>query len=263
MDEIALDGRILPYTLAMTVVVALLCGLLPGAPDRAWRPGRRINEAGRRQVSTRHSLQWLLVGTQMALSVTLLAGAGLLVRSFQSSRASIPGSIRAGADFQGERQLGGNGGPRPSRPAHRCTLEASARCRASRRRPPPLSYRASPPLPSEFELVEGRSEPERTSIAESRVVSPDYFATMRIPLIGGERCGRPGPRGVRADGEPHVRESLSRRRAVALGSTSRRGNSSSPPARIVGVVGDARERGLDREPGPTVYTCFSAPNPIP
>ena len=41
------------------------------------------------------------------------------------------------------------------------------------------------------------------------------------------------------------------------------GNSSSPPARIVGIVGDARERGLDRDPGPTVYTCFSAPNPTP
>jgi predicted lysophospholipase L1 biosynthesis ABC-type transport system permease subunit len=35
------------------------------------------------------------------------------------------------------------------------------------------------------------------------------------------------------------------------------------PSRIVGVVGDAREAGVDREPAPTVYTCFSYPNPAP
>src|SRR4030095_5791273 len=35
------------------------------------------------------------------------------------------------------------------------------------------------------------------------------------------------------------------------------------PSRIVGIVGDARERAADREPSPTVYTCFSAPNPAP
>ena len=35
------------------------------------------------------------------------------------------------------------------------------------------------------------------------------------------------------------------------------------PSRIVGIVGDAREAGPDREPVPTVYTCFSAPHPAP
>ena len=50
-----------------------------------------LNEAGRTQVSTRNSLQWLLVGAQVALSVTLLAAAGLLVRSFQELSRVDPG----------------------------------------------------------------------------------------------------------------------------------------------------------------------------
>src|SRR5207247_10580401 len=35
------------------------------------------------------------------------------------------------------------------------------------------------------------------------------------------------------------------------------------PARIVGIVGDARERGINSDAPPTVYLCFSAPNPTP
>jgi ABC-type antimicrobial peptide transport system permease subunit len=43
----------------------------------------------------------------------------------------------------------------------------------------------------------------------------------------------------------------------------RTSGSSELAGRIVAIVGDARERGLDREPGPTVYSCMSAPNPTP
>jgi predicted lysophospholipase L1 biosynthesis ABC-type transport system permease subunit len=49
----------------------------------------------------------------------------------------------------------------------------------------------------------------------------------------------------------------------AIGLHLSTGNSASPSERIAGIVGDARERGLDRDPGPIVYSCFSAPNPTP
>jgi hypothetical protein len=117
---------------------------------------------------------------------------------------------------------------------------------------------------STFELVEGRSDTEARMIAEGRVVSPDYFATMQIPLVGGERCGHQPLGGSR---DVVVNRTFASRYLAAwpsaVGLHLSTGNSSSPPARIVGIVGDARERGLDRDPGPTVYTCFSAPNPTP
>src|SRR6185437_4133084 len=46
---------------------------------------------GRTQVSARASLQWTLVGVQVALAVTLLVGAGLLLRSFQELGRVSPG----------------------------------------------------------------------------------------------------------------------------------------------------------------------------
>jgi len=60
------------------------------------------------------------------------------------------------------------------------------------------------------------------------------------------------------------REAIGLHLAGGLDSLVRNGHlSGAPPSRIVGIVGNARELGADREPAPTVYTCFSAPNPAP
>lgn len=83
MDEITIDWRILLYTLVSALLVALFCELFPAIRAARGRMSGALNEEGRTQVSSRHSLQWLLVGAQVALSVMLLAGAGLLVRSVQ------------------------------------------------------------------------------------------------------------------------------------------------------------------------------------
>ena len=81
LDQMALNGRVLMYTAAATAVVALLCGVMPAF--RGTRVALRA-DGGRTQGSPRQRLQWLLVGVQVALSVTLLAGAGLLARSLDA-----------------------------------------------------------------------------------------------------------------------------------------------------------------------------------
>src|SRR5262245_20822697 len=89
LDDIALDARIVLYTTASAVIVALLCGLVPAV--RSARGGESLARAGRAQVSGRHGVQWTLVGVQVALSVTLLAGAWLLLRSFDLLSRVDPG----------------------------------------------------------------------------------------------------------------------------------------------------------------------------
>ncbi len=83
IEEIGLDWKIVLYSLACAIAATLLCGIFP-----AFRGTRRslagsMAQAGRSQVSGRNPLQFALVGVQVALAVTLLAGAGLLLRSFQ------------------------------------------------------------------------------------------------------------------------------------------------------------------------------------
>src|SRR5262245_41571067 len=91
VDEIQLDWRILAYTGIVTIAVALACGGLP-ALRAARHSGSGIAKSGERaEVSSRGRLQWLLVGAQVALSVALLASAGLFVRSFQELGRVEPG----------------------------------------------------------------------------------------------------------------------------------------------------------------------------
>lgn len=264
IDEIAIDFRILLYTLASAVAVALLCGLLPAIRFARRGAAGVLGEVGRSYVSTRNSLQWFLVGAQVALSVTLLAGAGLLVRSFQElSRVEpgfeasrvltfrVSGTWAEANDFYGLNQ-------RFDRILEQLWAMPGVDAAARSIHLPgvPTEY------PTTFQLVEARDDAEQPIIAESRFVSPDYFATMQIPMLEGERCRTPTPG---TDTGVVVNETFAARYLAAWSSPvglHLAQNDTSPGSRIVGVVGDARERGLDRVPGPTVYSC-SIWNPTP
>jgi putative ABC transport system permease protein len=91
VEEIHLDARVVLYSLACSVVVTLLCGLFPAIRGTRGGLSGSLAQASRTQVSSRSPLQWLLVGMQVALAVTLLAGAGLLLRSFQELGRVSPG----------------------------------------------------------------------------------------------------------------------------------------------------------------------------
>ena len=276
VGEIAIDARILVYTIIATLFVTLVCGLAPAI--QSTRRARHVPGAARTATSARHSLQWLLVGVQIALSVTLLAGAALLVRS-------IDAMSRVNLGFD---------------PTHILTLRVSGQYGAEttdshiQRINRVLDGLESLPgvegvgiashLPGvrdydqhEFVLLEGRAETAPPLVAERRIVSPGYFAALRIPLLIGELCHRPTssdwPKAATtevlvnrtfADRYFQSTSVLGLHLTGGLDFLVKNGHiAGALPSRIVGVVGDAREAGVDREPAPTVYTCFSYPNPAP
>src|SRR5215469_7444665 len=84
VDEIGLDWRIVLYALICAVATTLACGLVPAIVRTRRSLAGLVALSGRSQVSAPRHEQFVLVGAQVALAVTLLAGAGLLLRSFQA-----------------------------------------------------------------------------------------------------------------------------------------------------------------------------------
>jgi predicted permease len=264
-DEIAIHGRMLFYALVSTMTVAALCGLLPAIRTASGRLAGTTNDAGRTQVSARSSVQWVLVATEVALSVSLLAGAALLVRSLHELFRVNPGF-----DATGVMTFRVSGTWNETVNYDRLVQRIDRTLEELRAVPGVVSASTSSFLPgvpaeyeSTFDVVEA-PDAERHAIAESRFVSADYFATMRIAVTGGERC-RQQP--FAAAKEVMVNRTFVNRYLArwpsAAGLHLSGGYAGAAPERITGVVADARERGLDREPPPIVYMCFDAPNPMP
>jgi putative ABC transport system permease protein len=267
VDEIRIDWRIVAYSLGTAVAVTLLCGLLPAVRTTRRDLSSGLAHGGRSQVSGRQRVQWLLVATQVSLAVVLLSGAGLLLRSFQELGRVAPG-------FEPSHILtfhvSGSYGETANYPQ---LLERIDRTLDFLRAVPGVQQAATaaslPGVPGEFlaevRLVEGRAESEPKVVADSRYVSTGYFATMQMPLLAGEPCETRGSASLRNRtalvnrsfvntyfaGESPIGHHL----ATAVGGPN--------AAAIVGIVADAREQGLHRAPGPTVYWCFSAPGPSP
>jgi len=262
VEEIHLDARIVLYSLACSVVVTLLCGLFPAIRGTRRDLYGSLNQAGRTQVSGRNSLQWLLVGIQVALAVTLLSGAALLLRSFQELGRVSPGFDSSHIlTFQISVGWGETADLKKLRQKTDRILEAL-------RSTPGVEAAAisvgAPGVPfkyqSELNLVEGRAESEPKLLADNHLVSASYFATMKIPMQEGALCRE-------TDGPPSVVVNRSFANAYftdspAIGhhlEASNLGYTGS--AEIVGISGDAREAGLDQPPVPTVYWCAPVAEP--
>jgi len=262
IDEIGVNGRILLYTLITAVGATLLCGILPAVRGTRRELAGSLASGSRSQVSERNRVQFVLVAVQVALAVTLLAGAGLLLRSFQELGRVSPG-------FEAERVLtfhvSNSWGETADQKSSKQRMD---RILDSVRSIPGVvsaatSNQALPGMPVQYQtdldLVEGRSESDPPLRAESRWVSPAYFRTMQIPVLSGETC--------RDDANPAtmmVNRSFADRYfggAAAIGYHLSRKQVIIPPSEIRGIVGNAREMGLDREPVPTVYWCLGSHQP--
>jgi putative ABC transport system permease protein len=262
VEEIHLDTRIVLYSLACSVLVTLLCGLVPAIRGARRNLSGSLTQTSRSQVSARNPLQWVLVGVQVALAVTLLAGAGLLLRSFQELGRVSPGFDPSHIlSFQITMNYGETGDLKALRhktdrilDAFRATPGVEAAAISVGAPGVPFKYQ------TELQLVEGRAETEPKIIAENRLVSASYFATMQIPLLAGELCRE-------TDGPPTIVVNRSFANAYFAGSSPIGHHIQavnlgySGAAEIRGISADARETGLDSAPVPTAYWCAPIAEP--
>jgi putative ABC transport system permease protein len=192
--SIAIDGDALAFTLAVSLVSGLLFGLVPALSVTGFDLHSSLKDAGRGASASgaawarRPGPRQVLVVTELALSVVLLIGAGLLLRSFARVQ-QVPGGFDADGVLTFELALTGGKYPDSStvRHAYRALWERLGGI------PGVVSVGGVIPLPlSQFFAwgpiqVEGRTPPagEQFINADQRVATSHYFETMGIRLVEG------------------------------------------------------------------------------
>jgi putative ABC transport system permease protein len=264
VEEISLNGTIVLYSLSASLMTTVLCGLFPAIHGTRQGLARSLAETGRTQVSSRNRIQWTLVGFQVTLAVTLLIGAGLLLRSLQEIGRVSPGFD---ASHVLTFQISGSWGETADM---KQLVQRIDRTLDGLRTLPGVEGAATsgmlPGIASLYQIefkIDGKSERAQKILADTRYISAEYFETMGIPLLVGEVCKQGSTIHDIVVNRSFVNWYLKGKSPVGHELQGVANNEFGPKGQIRGVVGDAREEGLTTAPVPTVYSCLTAPNPFP
>jgi putative ABC transport system permease protein len=263
-SEIGLHWRVVLYSLLCGVATTLLCGLFPAFRGTRRQIAHSLAQTSRTQASTRSPVQWFLIGVQVALAVTLLTGAGLLIRSLQKLD-------RVAAGFDASHvltfQITGSWGETADMGS---MIRRIDRTLDNVRTLPGVEGAATatmfPGVPSLYQLqfsLDGSQDPNRRILADTRFVSQGYFDTMQIPIVLGQGCREGSPTKDLVVNQSFAALYLGGSPALGHLLSQTENNAYATGGQIVGVVGDAREEGLNTKPAPAVYGCLSAANPFP
>ncbi len=262
--EVGIDVPVLLFGLALSLAAGLAIGLFPAIQGS----GRGVTEglAGLGRGNTggpgRSRARAVLVAAEVGLSLVLLVGAGLLLRTLHRLQQTHPG-FRADHLLNVRLSLPKTRYGTPDAIA-RFAEQATARLAAlpgvaavsAASLNPLTQWKATIAF-----LIEGSSDqdPRKAPLANFRAVAPEYFATLGIPLLEGRDIGRQD-----TSDSVHVAivsRTLARRHFPGKSPIGARLRiDDQEPLRtveIVGVVGDVKFTGLDAEGGADVYVPYT------
>jgi predicted permease len=263
LAEISIDPKVLSFTLAMTLVTAIVFGLGPAMQtarmtgDDLGRIGQRV--AGNRRVRRGH--QALVIG-ELALAQALLVGAGLLLVSFVhatridlgfASRDRVLAEVNLGPSYL--QPVGSDGLIDPSK---KIRFIASVLDRVgSGQGVRAVAASSTAPLtgaPNRGMRIEGDPvrPPDQQPNADFQLITADYFRALGMTLVAGRTFGandRAGTSPVLVVNQALVDKYFAGKnplgRVILFGGNKRH--------EIVGVVADARYRTVEKPADPTFY----------
>ncbi len=193
LDEIGINGAVLAFTFGLSLATGILFGLAPAwravklDPNSSLKAGGRGGQSDGGLYLKRHRLRGLLVASELALSLVLLIGAGLLIRSFVRLQSVTPGFtadnvlsmqfVVSDPKYKDQKILAGFYREVETRIAHLPGVVAEGTVSAL-------------PLTGTIGWggihVEGYNPPPGQELqVDQRTASTNYFQTMRIPLVSG------------------------------------------------------------------------------
>ncbi len=255
--RLAIDLPVLAYTAALALITAIVFGIGPALISTRADAATVLKQGGRSVTAGGGRVRGMLITAEVALTILLLAGAGLLLRSYSQLHKVEPG-FRTGGILIADTALSPAGYATPER---RIAYYEEVLAQATHV-PGVVSAAFSSFAPLIMKggrtafLIDGRPDPTPTQrprqIAVDRSVSPGYLGTMGIALLEGrdfsERDTATAPPVVL------INQTMARTfwpnesaigRRIKFGIPS---GQSSPGYTIVGVTGDVRELNLDQAP---------------
>src|SRR5262245_52657648 len=271
--DIAPDARVLGFTLGISVLTALLFGLAP-----AWRSTRidltasLKDQSGASASRSRLAFNKLLVVTQVALSLFLLIGAGLFVRSLRNLR-----SLDVGFDYENIVQFSIDPGDGYNL-AQRVNLNRQILSRLEAlpgARSATLSYSGllgQDGIVMWVTLPGDAKRPEDNPPCQFQRVGPRFFETMKMPILAGREFGpqdeRPSPPSDQSSSKPRplhavINQKMARYYFGDENPVGKRLISSGPgEIEIIGVAKGAKYTSL-REPAPHTFYLYYFGQPTP
>lgn len=263
LEATSLDARVLLFALGLSVVTSLVFGVAPAFAASRSELNETLREGGRTSSGRSHGrLRAVLVVSEIALALVLLAGAGLLVRSFVRVRATDPG-------FQPDRVLTMYIAlPRAAyskapqiRSFYRNLLDDIASLPGVRS----VGFSTDLPMSSGWTKIftpEGYQSGVESPLnfCEHSLVYGDYFRGMGIPLIRGRYfTGQDNPNSSQA---VIISQSIADRYWPGQDPIGRRlkwgpPSSTNPWLTVVGVVGDVKTGALDQPTGHHTYESLA------
>jgi predicted permease len=266
LDEVGVDGRVLFFTFIVSLITGIVFGLVPALRASKVDLNEVLKEGGRSSAGggggalglSHHRLRRLLVIAEVALSLILLIGAGLLVRSYNrivnahpgynarnvlSLRLSLPASKYAKPESIAAfyRQINERIKRLPGVEAVSTTYSL------------PMSRVAFAWEPIIIEGYQPQAS-QSSIISNTRIVSPEYFRVMEIPLLKGRYFSEND-----RTGEPEVvivDETLAERFWPNQNPIGKRLQQRGKPdswRTVVGVINSAKQYSTEKEPPITVY----------
>ena len=257
--EFPLDGRVFGFLLAVALLSAFAFGILPALQASRGDVRDSLAEAGGKTTGSgrQRLFRSALVVLEIAVSLVLLVGAGLLLRGFLTLSGTKPGLVSENVLTAHlpvpAAQLEGST-PRLFRPALE-KIRAIPGVRSA-------ALVSKLPIQSAWMnggfVIEGGPVPRpgQEPVAELRVASPGFFRSLGIPLLKGhdftESDGESGPPVA------IINEALARKHFSGKDPLGQRLRVIGETFTIVGVAGSVRQAGLDRDPLGEIYFPYAA-----
>lgn len=254
ISNISIDGRALAFTTAVAVLTGLLFGLVPALRNSRFQLGESLKEGGRNLAGSGHQrLRNLLVVAETALSLILLIGAGLLIRSFLNVQRVDPGFVTNNVLSLRMIAIG------PAYKENPQALDFYQRLWDRVRGLPGVeSVGGVTVLPLTGGIgwggitIEGynAAAPQTSIQADGRTATVGYFETMKVPLLRGRFFSEQDTK----DSLPVaiIDENMARSywpNTDPTGKRFKRGgvDSTAPWYTVVGVVSNVKQYGLDAD----------------